>query len=128
MQLWSPELRVPWVQDVWVCENPELWAPWMQDIWDYGSPGLLGYRVPRTMRSWSCRTPGYRIARIVTTQGAGAQGCWSMGCRAPGVVSMVLRVNSELLRQEEAKTNDGLWGETVRSQRARHGKMGWRPL
>lgn len=25
---------------------------------------------------------------------------------------MVLRVNSELLRQEEAKTNDGLWGET----------------
>lgn len=41
---------------------------------------------------------------------------------------MVLRVNSELLKQEEAKTNDGLWGETVRSQRARHGKIEWRPL
>lgn len=48
----------------------------------------------------------------MSQHGAGAQGCWSMGCRAPGVVSMVLRVTSELLRQEEAKTNDGLWGET----------------
>lgn len=62
------------------------------------------------------------MARVVAAQGAGAQGCWSMGCRASEVVSMVLRVNSELLKQEGAKTNDRLWG--VRSQRAGHGKIG----
>lgn len=47
------------------------------------------------------------MARVATAQGAGAQGCWSMGCRAFKAVSMVLRVNSEVLRQEQAKTNDG---------------------
>lgn len=92
---------------------------WVQDDWDYGCPGLLGYRVPRTVRSWSYRLPGYRMARVDAA--LGAQGCWSMGSRAPEVVSMVLRVNSELLRQEGTKTNDGLWGET--SQRARYGKI-----
>lgn len=92
---------------------------WVQDDRDYGCPGLLGYRVPRTVRSWSYRLPGYRMARVDAA--LGAQGCWSLGCRAPEVVSMVLRVKSELLRQEGTKTNDGLWGETW--QRARYGKI-----
>lgn len=82
-------------------------------------PRAAGIQVPRTVRSWSYRLPGYRMARVDAA--LGAQGCWSIGCRAPEVVSMVLRVKSELLRREGTKTNDGLWGET--SQRARYGKI-----
>lgn len=48
------------------------------------------------------------MARVVAPQGAGAQDCWSTGHRTSEVVSIVLRINSELLRQ----ARKGMWGET----------------
>lgn len=57
-----------WAVEARGCGSSELYAPWMQDAQDYGYPGLLGYRVPRTMRSWSCRFPGHRMATAVTAQ------------------------------------------------------------
>lgn len=59
--------------------------------------------------------PGLSYHRVQV----GAQDCWSMGHRTSEVVSMVLRVNSELLRQGRK----GLWGETVRSQTDRHSEI-----